>query len=323
MVSSLPTQKKIGLEPYLLHEKDALTLYMKQIYHYPLLDVEEEQYIGDQINLLRKEIKKYRKMKKAGEISSLEYKEITYPIKEKLQIQKERLIISNLRLVVSIAKKYRNSGLSLLDLINEGNIGLMKAVDRFDHEKGYRFSTYGTWWIRQSIIRSLADKGRMIRVPIHMINQVKKCHEIHRNMAQEIGREPSTQELADYMNVSSSKISKMKKISEEPSSLDASLTNENITKLLDLISDKRTAAPFEQVLQSTIKKTLSLEMENLNSREQEILRLRYGLFGEVPHTLNEIGKLFDITRERVRQIQNRAIHKLRNSKLIRNLKDVI
>jgi len=304
-------------------ENDPLVLYLKQISRYPLLTEEDERTIGEAIETMRDELTKFKNMNPNKHHSEFEIRKQILDLEKLLVELKNRMINSNLRLVVSIAKKYQHRGLSFLDLIDEGNIGLIEAVERFDYKKGCRFSTYGTWWIRQAIIKSLADKGRVIRIPIHMLNTIKKCYFVAKHLTQELGRDPSCEELAEYMNLPTTKIKEIMQLSQETASLDTSVDEENITKLSDLIEDTCSDAPFEQVFNMTLQDTLDKVLKHLTEREMKIIKLRYGLAGEGPFTLEETGRMLGITRERVRQIQEKAIAKLRHFKRIEELKDII
>jgi RNA polymerase primary sigma factor len=304
-------------------ESDPLVLYLKQISQYPLLSETEEKEIGKAIDEAREELKWLKSKRGLNKVEQYELDREIIQLEQDLVELKNRMINSNLRLVVSIAKKYQHRGLSFLDLIDEGNIGLIEAVERFDYKKGCRFSTYGTWWIRQAIIKSLADKGRVIRIPIHMLNTIKKCYFVAKHLTQELGRDPSAAELADYMNLPISKIKEIMQLSQETASLDTSVDEENITKLSDLIEDATSDAPFEKVFNMALQDTLDKVLKHLTEREMKIIKLRFGLAGEGPFTLEETGRMLGITRERVRQIQEKAIAKLRHFKRIEDLKDII
>jgi len=299
--SALPlAKKKKAKHP---KESDPLALYLKQISRYNLLTAEEELQIGEHIQKLRA-----MSMDPAGTDAERE------AFRLELIAVKNRMISSNLRLVVSIAKNYQHRGLGLLDLIDEGNIGLIEAVDRFDYTRGCRFSTYGTWWIRQAIIKSLADKGRVIRIPIHMLNTIKKCYFVAKQLTQELGRDPRPEELADKLGMDAKKVKEIMKLSQETASLDTTVDEDNVTHLSDLIKDENVVEPFEEVFTMALQDTLSDVLKNLSQREITIIKLRYGLNGEGPRTLEETGKLLGITRERVRQIQEKAIQKLKELK---------
>jgi RNA polymerase primary sigma factor len=294
----------------ILKESDPLALYFKQISKFPLLTVQEEQNIGEKITGLRlklADLETERDIKTAAdydrEKAVLENAQLFY---------KNKMINSNLRLVVSIAKNYQHRGLSLLDLIDEGNIGLIEAVERFDYTRGCRFSTYGTWWIRQAIIKSIADKGRVIRIPIHMLNTIKKCYYVAKQLTQDLGRDPSAEELSEYLGLPVSKVKDIVKLSQETTSLDTIVDDGNLTRLADLIKDESLVEPFEMVFSMTLQETMTDILSQLSDREMKIIQLRFGLAGEGPLTLEETGKLLGITRERVRQIQEKATIKLRS-----------
>jgi RNA polymerase primary sigma factor len=301
-------------------ETDPLALYFKQISKYPLLTVQEEQSIGEQIVVLRQRIQKLAQEYEERETDGTYQKERS-TLENLLLLYKNRMINSNLRLVVSIAKNYQHRGLSLLDLIDEGNIGLIEAVERFDYTRGCRFSTYGTWWIRQAIIKSIADKGRVIRIPIHMLNTIKKCYFVAKQLTQDFGRDPSEEELSEYLGVSVSKVKEIVKLSQETTSLDTIVDDGNLTRLADLIKDDTMEEPFELVFSMTLQETMEDILSHLSEREMKIIQLRFGLTGEGPLTLEETGKLLGITRERVRQIQEKATFKLRNLKQLYELRE--
>ncbi len=303
-------------------ESDPLSVYLKQISRFPLLNVLQEQEIGECIMKAKGELKRVLTIKETKNADPAVLTQVT-ALEQELLVLKNRMINANLRLVVSIAKKYQHRGLTLLDLIDEGNIGLIEAVERFDYTKGCRFSTYGTWWIRQAIIKSLADKGRVIRIPIHMLNTIKKCYFVAKHLTQELGRDPSSEELAEYMNLTEDKIKEILKISQETTSLDGTVDDDSLTRLSDLIRDETTQEPFDNVFSLALQDTLGSVLEQLSEREMKILQLRFGLGGEAPLTLEETGKLLGITRERVRQIQEKAITKLRSLRMIRELQEFV
>jgi RNA polymerase primary sigma factor len=300
-------------------ETDPLALYFKQISKFPLLTVQEEQGIGEKIVVLRNQIKKLE-VENKDHFPEEAYQKERARLDSSLLMHKNKMINSNLRLVVSIAKNYQHRGLSLLDLIDEGNIGLIEAVERFDYTRGCRFSTYGTWWIRQAIIKSIADKGRVIRIPIHMLNTIKKCYFVAKQLTQDLGRDPSEEELSEYIGLPLAKVKEIVKLSQETTSLDTIVDDGNLTRLADLIKDDTMEEPFEIVFSMTLQETMDDILSHLSEREMKIIQLRFGLAGEGPLTLEETGKLLGITRERVRQIQEKATFKLRNLKELHELK---
>ena len=266
---------------------------------------------GEDVNVVDDSVKMY--LKEIGKIELLnaeQERDIAQRMADGDEEAKEMLINSNLRLVVSIAKKYMNRGLSLLDLIQEGNIGLIKAVDKFDYTKGFKFSTYATWWIRQAITRAIADQARTIRIPVHMVETINKLTRVQRQLVQDLGREPTTEELAKEMGMEPAKIREIQKISQDPISIDKPVGEEEDSHLVDFISNDELAAPEEEVARILLKEDLIKALNSLTERERKVIELRFGLKDGIPMTLEQVGKKLGVTRERIRQIEAKAIRKL-------------
>ena len=268
---------------------DPVRMYLKEIGKVPLLDAEEEKELA-------------RRMSEGDEYA------------------KNKLVEANLRLVVSIAKRYVGKGMFFLDLIQEGNLGLMKAVEKFDYQKGYKFSTYATWWIRQAITRAIADQARTIRIPVHMVETIHKVSRYSRQMLQELGREATADEIGEKMGMSADKVREIMKIAQDPVSLETPIGEEEDSHLGDFIPDDDTPAPADAASATILREVIERELHTLTPREEHVIKLRFGLYDGRSRTLEEVGKEFDITRERIRQIEAKALRKLRHPSRARHLK---
>ena len=298
---------------------DPVKMYLKEIGRIPLLDPKEEPIIARQIQ----EGEQAKEDIKNPDLSEEEKKKLAKIIADGEEA-KQTLISSNLRLVVSIAKKYVGRGMLFLDLIQEGNCGLIKAVEKFDYTKGFKFSTYATWWIRQSITRAIADQARTIRIPVHMVETINKLTRIQRQLVQDLGRDPMPEEIAEKMeNISAEKVREIQKIALDPVSLETPIGEEDDSHLGDFIEDKDTLSPDDYTNNQLLKDEINAVLQGLTEREEKVLRLRFGLLDGRTRTLEEVGKEFNVTRERIRQIEAKALRKLKNPNRCKRLRDFV
>ncbi|MDD4643829.1 MAG: RNA polymerase sigma factor RpoD [Bacilli bacterium] len=281
------------------------------------LSVSKDVSINDPVRMYLKEIGKISLLSLAEEL------DLSQRAAEGDEVAKNTLAEANLRLVVSIAKRYVGRNLSFLDLIQEGNIGLMKAVDKFDASKGFKFSTYATWWIRQAITRAIADQAKTIRVPVHMVETINKLKRIQRQMTLDLNRDPTEEELAEKMGVTVEKIREIFKIAQDPLSLETPIGEEEDSHLGDFIPDESNMSPEEYAINEVLKDDIALVLQTLTEREEEVLKLRFGLVDGTSRTLEEVGNIFNVTRERIRQIEAKALRKLRHPSRSRKLKEYL
>jgi RNA polymerase primary sigma factor len=320
------------IEEELLHDKsfensisikvdDPVRMYLKEIGRVDLLEGEMEVELATDIAnaVIAKE--QFDEMVASGEEITPDYKLQVEQLMFKGELAKNKLVEANLRLVVSIAKRYVGRGMQFLDLIQEGNMGLMKAVGKFDHTKGFKFSTYATWWIRQAITRAIADQARTIRIPVHMVETINKLVRTQRQLIQELKREPHPEEVAERMGISVEKVQIIQKVAQEPISLESPVGEEEDSSLGDFIADPDTLTPMEYTSKEMLKRELDAVLETLTDREEKVLRMRFGLLDGRSRTLEEVGREFGVTRERIRQIEAKALRKLRHPSRSKKLKD--
>jgi RNA polymerase primary sigma factor len=310
--------------------EDPVRMYLKEIGKVPLLNAEEEINLAKEMeegNVATEKIAILKKrLNDADEAEKEELQEEIKELQKAVDIggdAKKRLAEANLRLVVSIAKRYVGRGMLFLDLIQEGNLGLIKAVEKFDYRKGYKFSTYATWWIRQAITRAIADQARTIRIPVHMVETINKLIRVSRQLLQELGREPTPEEIAEEMNMPVDRVREILKISQEPVSLETPIGEEEDSHLGDFIKDDNVPVPADAAAFTLLKEQLEEVLGTLTEREQKVLTLRFGLDDGRARTLEEVGKEFNVTRERIRQIEAKALRKLRHPSRSRKLKDYL
>jgi RNA polymerase primary sigma factor len=297
--------------------EDSVSLYLKEISRTPLLTVEEERTLAAQVECGRKASKELRESddreRNATLIEQIEAGEQA----------RQQIIEANYRLVVSIAKHYTGRGVSFLDLIQEGNIGLIRAVEKFDYKRGYKFSTYATWWIRQAITRAVADQGRTIRVPVHMYERINKLSRATRQLAQELGREPTADELSEEMDIPSSQVERIMRVAQRPLSLETPIGDDDEGHLEDFIEDANSLPPLDNASRQLLHEEVTSVLSSLSPREGRVIQLRFGLKDGRAHTLDEVGRKFGVTRERIRQIEAKALRKLRHPRRSRRLRDYV
>jgi RNA polymerase primary sigma factor len=299
---------------------DTIGLYLKEMARVPLLSIEEELELAMRIDKGRQA--RQEKLRLTGRQSAYARQKLD-PVIEDGQSARDHLIKANTRLVVSIAKRYMGRGVAFLDLIQEGNLGLMKAVEKYDHRRGFRFSTYATWWIRQTITRAISDQARTIRVPVHMIDRIRQLYKCNHELEQKLGRQPTVEELAEMLGLTVEKVQWIMRVSWLPLSLESPVGDEDDAELGHFIEDQFSLTPLQSAYQSILKEKLEEVLATLSPREARVLRLRFGLDDGTTYTLEEVGRKFGLTRERIRQIEGHALRQLRHPRRSRQLKEYL
>jgi len=303
--------------------KDAVRMYLKEIGKASLLTMEDEVDLAMKIEAGTQAAERLDLAEEEGRVLSHREKRQLSRIEQVGLDAKQQLIEANLRLVVSIAKHYRNRGMSFLDLIQEGNLGLIRAVEKFDYTKGFKFSTYATWWIRQAITRAIADQARSIRIPVHMVETISKLRRIQAKLVYELGREPTPEETGQRMGITADRVRELEQIAQEPVSLETPIGEEGDSLLGDFVSDNNAANPFDAAKKITLEEQVGKILDCLPERERKAIALRFGIGDDRPHTLEEVGRELGVTRERIRQIENKALTKLRRPALDMGLHDYL
>jgi RNA polymerase primary sigma factor len=304
---------------------DPVRMYLREIGQVPLLTAQEEVDLAMRIEAGVHAEDRLADLNASGEITALDPAEkvLLNRAKRDGELAKQELTQANLRLVVSIAKRYLGRGMQILDLIQEGNLGLMRAVEKFDYTKGFKFSTYATWWIRQAITRAIADQARTIRIPVHMVESINKVHRHQRQLIQELEREPTVDELAEKSDLTPQRVREILRISQDPLSLDSPVGDEDDSYLADFIEDQQAVMPADVATANSLSEQIMSALDELSDREKQVVRLRFGLDGDQPQTLEEVGKQFGVTRERIRQIESKTLAKLRHPHRRQKLEDYL
>jgi RNA polymerase primary sigma factor len=319
------TRETLRLNAQTGGSSDPVRMYLKEIGRVPLLTGPEEVILAQQIERGTEAAERLADLAASHELDSLEFAERRRleRLVRKGEDAKAELTQANLRLVVSIAKRYVGRGMQILDLIQEGNLGLMRAVEKFDWTKGFKFSTYATWWIRQAITRAIADQARTIRIPVHMVESINKVHRVQRQMVQELERDPTVEELAEKVDMTPARVREIMRISQDPLSLDSPVGEEDDSNLADFIEDQQAEAPAEMAARVMLNSAVEEALSDLNDREKAVVRMRFGLDDGQARTLEEVGREFGVTRERIRQIESKTLAKLRHPQHSQKLRDYL